>query len=258
MVVVEAVSVAGGRAANEDHFLAADSWALVLDGITRYPEDGCVHDVPWYVRCLGAAIGARIGGGGGLREVLADAIGEVRGRHESTCELGNPVTPGATAGLVRRVGERIEWLVLGDCAVAWRNRSGAIEVRSDDRVAKLVDPPRAVEVGGLRRYPVEYIARVRNLEGGFWVAASEPEAAAEALTGSVAVAEVSELLLCTDGLTRLVDRYGHSWPEVFARVAEAGVDGLIGLVREEGDRDARIGPKSKRHDDATVVRWRFG
>jgi hypothetical protein len=64
------------------------------------------------------------------------------------------------------------------------------------------------------------------------------------------------MLLCTDGLTRLTERYGHAWPDLFDRVATDGVDGLIRLVREHGDR-ASVRAGTKRHDDATGVHLRF-
>jgi hypothetical protein len=266
---IAAASSPGGSAPNEDFYLVSDRWALVLDGITRYPDDGCVHDVPWYVARLGAAVAARVGDDRvGLAAVLAEAIAAVNDLHADTCDLRNSVTPGATIAIVRRESERLAWLVLGDSAVAWRDREGRAEHRSDDRLANLTGAPPAESVAGVRRWPVRFVATVRNREGGFWVAAADPEAASRAFTGSIPRGEVSELLLCTDGLTRLIDRYGYSWSELFERAAvgggvgagigvgAAGISGLIDLVREHGERDTRFHPEAKRHDDATGVLMR--
>lgn len=253
MIEVVAASRPGGAAPNEDFHLVGDGWALVLDGITRYPDDGCVHDVPWYVRRLGAAIAARIGEAD-LRRVLARSIAAVRSLHADTCDLANPVSPGATAAIVRQVGDRVEWLVLGDCAIAVRARDGGLLVESDGRLAGLTGTPASVDVGGVWRWPVEYVAQVRNREGGFWVAAADPGAADEAYTGSWPCSGIGEVLLCTDGLTRLVERYGFEWPALF----ESGVEELIDRVRELEAGDTRFRPKAKRHDDATGVRLRWG
>ncbi|RRR98262.1 protein phosphatase 2C domain-containing protein [Glycomyces terrestris] len=244
----------GSAAPNEDAYRTGGDWALVLDGITRYPDDGCVHDVPWYTAALAESIADGITGPDALADVLAAAIAAVNARHESTCDLGNPVSPGATAALVRRRGDRLEWLVLGDCAVAWRGPDGACRVETDGRLAALPGVP-AVELAGIRRWPVPYVASVRNREGGFWVASTDPEAAARARTGAVPLAGVADLLLCTDGLTRLVDRYGHTWPQLLAAVFDRGVGAALDLVRAHGDRDPR--PGSKRHDDATAVHLRL-
>ncbi|MFC3491457.1 protein phosphatase 2C domain-containing protein [Glycomyces rhizosphaerae] len=253
-----AASTPGGSAPNEDLYLVSDRWALVLDGITRYPDDGCVHDVPWYVAHLGREIKQRIGSAEvDLRAILDEAVRGVSGAHQSTCDLSNPVTPGATVGLVRRERDRIAWLLLGDCTVAWRYRDGRVEFRSDDRLANLSGTPPVESVGGVRRWPVSYVATVRNREGGYWVADADSRAAAQALTGSIELDGLSDLMVCSDGLTRLVDRYGYTWPELFERVSEVGVAGLIDLVRDHGERDTRFHPEAKRHDDATgvLLRW---
>ncbi|THV29020.1 protein phosphatase 2C domain-containing protein [Glycomyces paridis] len=254
MIEVGADSRAGGTAPNEDGWWFGGTWALVLDGITRYPDDGCVHDVPWYVERLGEAVADDITDPGqGLVEVLGAAIREVGSLHGGTCDLANPVSPGATVGMVREAGDAVEWLALGDCSIAFRGKDGAVSVESDERLARLADPPRAVDVGGVRRYPVEYIERVRNREGGFWVASTDPGAAEQARHGSRRLDGLTDLMLCTDGLARLVERYGYSWSEVFRLADTAGAEGLVDLVRLHGDGDTRFGPGAKRHDDATLV-----
>jgi hypothetical protein len=212
---------------------------------------------------LGAAIAERIAAPS-LTAALAESIASVNGLHAG-CDLRNPVTPGATVGIVRLVGGEtgdalartaIEWALLGDCSIVWRDRQGAHHVRTDERLAELRDPPAAADVGGIRRFPVDYIARVRNRDGGFWVASTDPEAAGRAYAGSVPADQVSELLLCTDGLTRLTERYGRAWPALFELTAAEGVEGLIRLVREHGEVDT-VRAGAKRHDDATGVHLRF-
>jgi hypothetical protein len=249
MIEAGAESRPGSSAPNEDLHLVADTWALVLDGITRYPDDGCVHDVPWYVGNLAESIADRIAGPLALAEVLAAAIAAVNDRHAATCDLANPVSPGATVGLVRW-GAELEWLLLGDCTIAWRDRDGKSRIETDDRLEHVPSPP-----SGPGRYPVDYVARVRNREGGYWVAATDPGAAAMARNGAADLAPIADLLLCTDGLTRLTERYGHSWPDVLDLAADRGVGALLDLVREEEAGDPR--PARKRHDDATAVHLRF-
>lgn len=251
---ITAVSVPGGEAPNEDHYLASETWWMVLDGITRYPDDGCVHDVPWYVRRLGAAMASRIEDEElALRTVLRQAIGAVADRHRHTCDVANPVTPGATVAIARVAGERIEWLVLGDSAVAWRSADGRIRVQSDERLSRLTDPPRSEDVGGIRRFPVRYIAEVRNRPGGFWVASSDPDAADAAFSGSVDALEAGDLMLCTDGVARLVDRFGRRWEELFHLASEDGVSALVSLVRKAERADPVTQAGSKPHDDATAL-----
>lgn len=255
---ITAATAAGGAAANEDHLLVSDLWALVLDGVTRYPDDGCVHDVPWYVASLGAALAAELTTDNDIREVLRRGIAAVADRHRRTCDVGNPVTPAATVAIARFGGPRLDWLVLGDSAVVLDRAGREPRVESDDRLARLADPPRAELVGGLRRYPVDYIARVRNRPGGFWVAAADPGAADAALTGSEPIDGLETAALVTDGVTRLTGRYGRTWTELLDLAASGGAHRLITEVREAERADERFGPNAKRHDDATAVLLRFG
>lgn len=253
-VQVSAATLAGGPAPNEDYHLVSQSWAVVLDGVTRYPDDGCVHDVPWYAASLGGALAGRLPDADrSLRSCLAGAIGAVADAHRATCDLANPVSPAATVALVRFAEGRLEWLVLGDCAVVWRAPERGPHVETDGRVAQLADPPAAVDVGGIKRYPVDYIARVRNRPGGFWVASAEPGAAEQARAGVVRTDGLEAVGLFTDGLTRLVEWYGRTWQEVLDTAAVHGVARLLALVREVENSDPGAHARAKRHDDATGV-----
>lgn len=64
---------------------------IVLDGVTAPPHGrtGCRHDPVWLVRSLGAALagGLLAGTSEAPREVLANAIAEVRDSHAHTCDL---------------------------------------------------------------------------------------------------------------------------------------------------------------------------
>ena len=95
----------------------------------------------------------------------------------------------------------------------------------------------------------------RNQPGGFWVASTDPAAAYQAVRGTVSLAAVTDAALFSDGVTRLADWYGYSWPAIFARLRDTGPDGVIGLVRAA--EDAYPHPWAKPHDDATAVHMRL-
>lgn len=249
---VSSASWAGGKNANEDFFLAANNWAIVLDGVTRYPDDGCIHSVPWYVASLGNAVARQlVKPNQNLRLALVNAIESVVASHSATCDMQNPVSPAATVALVRHNGELIEWLVLGDCTVVWRDNHGDVNVRSDSRLAKLEDPPAATMVGGIRRYGVDYITKVRNQPDGFWVASTDGASALHAYAGEVPADSTGMVGLFTDGLTRLVHRYGYSWTDFVALAQDEGVPSLLNQVRDKEKADTVLADRAKRHDDAT-------
>ena len=132
--------------------------------------------------------------------------------------------------------------MLCDSPVALRRRTGDITVIADDRLAHLPGGP---------PYTAQQVRACRNAPGGFWVASTKPAAASHAVCGSMPLHEVSDAALCSDGVTRLTEWYGHTWPDVFARLAEDGPAGLIARLRET--ERARPRPGAKQHDDATVV-----
>jgi protein phosphatase 2C-like protein len=233
---------------NEDHVVLSAEFAVVLDGVTtlRGLDTGCRHGPRWYVRALGAHLAEALSGDAtaGLDEVLAAAIEGVRARHAGTCDLTNPHSPSSTVAIVRERDGYLDYLVLCDSTVVFEDPTGVVAV-TDDRTATLP------------AYDRHSIARLRNRPGGFWVASTVPEAAAEAATGTVPAATVRRLLLCTDGVSRLVEFFGRDWPGVLDLVQRDGPRAAIDAVRtcevRQPDRLTRAGRRTKQHDDATLA-----
>lgn len=248
MRIAYASEPAPGRA-NEDLVITGRGWVVVLDGATRRPgiDDGCVHSVPWLVQTLGASLAERLDGPDSLAATLAGAISATMAAHADTCDLDDPDSPSSTAAILREREGVVEYLVLCDSPILLCQRDGEVRVVQDDRIDRLP---------GGRPYSAELVRAQRNAEGGFWVASTRPEAAYRAVTGSVPVASLSAAALLTDGVTRLVEAYGISWPALTAHLAEHGPESLIRLVRETERRQGPPGT-AKPHDDATAawVTW---
>jgi hypothetical protein len=242
------LSAAGVGAENQDFVAAVGQAVVVLDGATPEPHipDGCRHGVAAYVRMLGLRIVDRLARdtGNPLAQLLERAIGEVRDGHSATCDLANPYTPSATVAMLRGLGEHIEYLVLGDCAVVLRLLDSRLRVTLDDRLARL-----PASTGAAR-------ARLRNRDGGFWVAGALPAAAHHAIVGRVPVASVSAAALLTDGAYRLVSDFGMNWAQAMTVLETTGPAGLIARTRR-AELTADLGER-KRHDDATAALCRIG
>lgn len=246
--------------ANEDRFRVGDGWAVVLDGAGRYPgrSGGCIHPVPWIVERMAGHLGRRLAGHrkGSLSTVLADVIRATMADHGTACDLSDPLSPGAAVAILRVGNDLVEWLVLADCAVVVENINGNYTVVIDDRVDHLPNAP-VVETA-VRTYDPDYVAQVRNQPGGFWVAGAVPEAAAEALVGQLPRDDVAQILICSDGVTRLVERHGWTWSEMFAVANADGPHGLIDAVRLADASDPHANQwRGKIHDDATAALCRL-
>jgi hypothetical protein len=245
--------------ANEDFVAATPSAAVVLDGVTPMDrsDTGCRHGVAWYARTLGSDLFALATTTGSqprsLVDCLAEAIGRTRDAHSGSCDLAHPDSPAATVAVVRMDGERIDYLVLSDAAVVLDLGTRVREV-SDHRAGQVSQRLRA---SGVR--PTAPVVRAqRNQPAGYWVAAERPEAAYEALTGTVAATEVRRLMLASDGATRLVDTFGlYDWPGALDALQSEGPDAWLERTRVAERADAADpAPRVRRakvHDDATVV-----
>lgn len=218
-------------APNEDFVLTVPGFAVVLDGVTRAPgtRTGCVHGTPWYVARLAAALAGTLLGDSDARlaDALAHAIDAVAGEHAGTCDLTHRATPATTVAVLRARTDAVDYLVLADSVIL-------LDLGDDVRV--VTDP--------------ENVA----------VAASDPEAAYEAMTGTVPRPGLQRAAAVTDGASRLVDDFGLAdWHDLLDILEADGPGGLIRQVRgaEHRDPEGAWWPRTKRHDDATAVFWRF-
>ncbi|MDI1461582.1 hypothetical protein QEZ54_11415 [Catellatospora sp. KI3] len=276
MIVTSATEAAPGRPANEDQVFRHGRVVGVLDGVTA-PDlpTGCAHGPAWYVRRLVARLRESVDDepGAVLTELLAQAIIRVRGDHPG-CDLGDPSTPAATVCLVGVGADRLDYLLLGDSPLV-ADQGGHVAAFTDDRFDLAYASIRAEALrGDVPLGSAEHRARQRtaalrkreltNTPEGYWIAAADPRAAANAITGSLPLtgpAAVRRAALLTDGASCAVDLFGlFDWAGLLDLVTEHGPQELIRRVRaaETADRDGFTRPRHKRHDDATIALCRFG
>jgi Protein phosphatase 2C len=230
-------------AANEDFVLASEGFAIVLDGATDSGlPNGCEHGVAWLARRLGGQLAAVLIEQPELplREVLRQGITGTRALHPQ-CDLDNPCSPSSTVAIARAREGTLDCLVLADSPVAVQTHDGELLLLDDDRTAHLP------------AYDRTSVARLRNTDQGFWVAGTRPEAADRALTAAVPLARIRRFALVTDGVSRLVERYGWGWPQLLDTLERQGPAAAIAAVRR-AERAAAPGSfRGKRHDDATAA-----
>jgi hypothetical protein len=259
-----ATDAAPGRP-NEDFVLAATDIAIVIDG-AGIPFGDCTHGVAWYSRQLAAQTMATLVAEPEipLTEGLARGINAVAKLHVYTCDLDSPTTPCAAVGILRIGPETVDTLALSDCVIVVDTDAGP-QVTCDLAIEELAGTEPA-SLAGLRIGSDEHKAALaalverqtatRNREDGWWVAASDPQAAYHSLTNSYPRASVRRAAAFSDGATRPVDQMGlYDWPEYLDLLDKLGPAGLIDHVRaiEKADPDGVTHPRTKTHDDATAA-----
>ncbi|MET8911102.1 hypothetical protein [Micromonospora sp. NPDC004551] len=272
MRVRSASDPAPGRLENEDVVFRFGPLVGVLDGAT-VPEGfdtGCVHGPAWYVRHLAARIGLAVAArpAATLMSSLAAAILAVRADHGGDCDLDHPGTPSSTVCLLREGGDQVDYLVLCDSPLVLDtgDRIGAV---SDDRLdAALADLRRtaaALPDGGdpatRFRHAVTLQRTRMNRTHGYWAAATDPDAAYHAVTGTLPLrgpGAVRRAALLSDGASCAVDQFGlFDWAGLLDVATAEGPGGLIDRVRAaERDHPDRL-RRRKRTDDASVVLCEF-
>jgi hypothetical protein len=198
-----------------------------------------------------------------LADALAEAIRQVASLHPG-CDLHHPGTPSATVVLLRALEERADYLAMADATLLLDTSEG-LRVISDARVNQLAGKERAaanqVPVGSAlklrcRVQLTRALRRARNQPGGYWVAAADPRAASQAVTGTLPATSLRRAVLLSDGASRLVDLFElATWEELLALLDENGPEELLRQVRaaEVADTEGRQWPRTKRSDDATAV-----
>jgi hypothetical protein len=232
-------------AVNEDFVLAGERFVIVLDGATASGlPTGCVHDVAWFASRLGGRLAAVLTEQPGLAlpEVLRQGIAGTRALHPG-CDPANPDSPSSTVAIVREHGGDLDCLVLADSPVVLETHDGKIVEVSDDRIARLPPHPPGRES----------VSRLRNTDGGFWVAGTRPEAADRAVVTTLPASSVRRFAVVTDGVSRLVERYGWSWPRLLDVLEQQGPAAAVRAVRAAEAATPPGAYRGKRHDDVTAV-----
>jgi hypothetical protein len=244
----------GSGESNEDTVATAGDVVVVLDGVSQWhtKESGCVHGTGWYVRRLAESVLHHAAQDVPLTTAVAEAINDVAKAHD-TCDLDHPWTPAATAVVLRETPTAVEYLVLCDCTLVVETDHGTLAI-TDTRLAELL---RWVRSSPERRdHLTDGLTRLRNRDGGYWVASTDPTAAYNAITGCLPKSILRRAVLLTDGASCLVDDYAQaSWDDIPALAP----DELIARVRhwERTDPEKRRWPRGKVHDDATAAHVTF-
>ena len=254
----------GGAPPGQDRWTRTDRAVIVLDGATASDPDS--PSAGEYVDALLAELTARIDGDHDLRTVLRDAITAVT--HELDLRPGGG--PSSTVLLLRETGDVVEVAALGDSTAVLGFRGGGIERLTDDRMQKIA-------AGERRRYRERLAAghgyddthrellkdiqkaerAARNRPDGYWIAEADPAAAGYALQCRFRRDDLRWSVLATDGAQRVIDQLAIPWSDLPSLSDEELHEQLAELQRWEAadDPHGRQLPRSKRHDDKTLVTW---
>jgi len=266
LITVTTATLAGGPGRNQDHAVVTDHAVAVLDGATSWLPQDPDRDGGWYARALGAELSGLLTDD--VRppaEIVAEGIGAVRDRYRLT----PPECPSSTVTVARWVGGALDLYTLGDSpAVVFLTGSDPVTV-FDDQLERVGARERAAyrehlrggagydaELAGLVAELQRAERAVRNRDGGYWIAGSDPAAAAHGVTAGYPLDQVEAVLLASDGIAADVTEYGrNTWADALHLLTHADPADYLRSVHsaEEADHNGTWWPRPKRHDDKTVA-----
>lgn len=199
-----------------------------------------------------------------LTTALSDAISDTA----RTLDLHEGESPSSTVTIARRSGDVLDLAMLGDNLVILPN-----EVLTDERMDALDLAPRRKyreRLAAGNGYDDEHRAILqelqtqqaqhRNRDGGYWIAETNPEAGAQAITAQRPISTAPWAILATDGAYNTMHHLALTdWPTL----AHAPNDQLATILARcrawEGETDpqARQLPRAKRHDDKSLAVMTF-
>ncbi|MEV6909069.1 hypothetical protein [Amycolatopsis sp. NPDC051071] len=199
-----------------------------------------------------------------LTDALAAAITDTAAR----LGLVASASPSSTVTILRRRGDQVDMLMLGDNLTVAPGR-----MITDPRLGNLDLPERhqyrqrLVGGTGFDATHRELLAALqrrqaarRNDPRGYWIAEADPAAARHALRATVHIDQIPWAVLATDGAYKLMAQLGITdWATISAMTDTALHDILTRCHswERDADPDARTLPRAKRHDDKTLVTIRF-
>ncbi|MGB9859483.1 MAG: PP2C family serine/threonine-protein phosphatase [Moorellaceae bacterium] len=204
-----------------------------------------------------------------LNEILISAaqeierdLGDMKGRKR--WEL-----PSCAVAVVRIHEKHIEYLVLGDVVIVLRSNE-VLKVITDHSVKHLDEIAvkeklhwqltQGISSSDARKAILPLLRENRalmNEPGGYWIFNGSVAAVEHALSGVLPVENDTQLLLATDGFSRLVDTFPAypSWASLLEALQTSSLERIANMLREieESDRECLKYPRFSTFDDATAI-----
>jgi len=273
LTFVEAISLAGDRKKQNDDALGfANGRGWVLDGATdlhEAPLTGWPSDAARIAHFANAFLnGAR----GDLRACVRDASAAAAAEFAKLsggAAFEKWRSPISSLLMIEETSDGVRGVDLGDSRVFALDADGALHIAggpeeaADAETELAAKQPDADKPLLRRTSTIDMLRRMRaglNREGSSWTFGIDPACAEHARAWSFALKRPAHVLLRTDGLSALVDRY-HAYDA--AGLVRAALDkGLQELGRElraieAADAGGAKHPRFKASDDATGLLLRL-
>lgn len=261
---------------NEDKITIIDGAAWVLDGATGITGKKITEketDALWYVEKINNYLINNINSSKSLKDIMKSAIREVKenyNTYEGYKNLDEVDYPCAAIALVRFNNKELEYYVMGDCTLIYKEKDEkAVEI-VDKRIIELeerildsiekVSKEKEVSILEARKYcdnEVLDVRKMKNRSNGYWILELNEEAIDNGLYGKIDISKEVSISLTSDGFSQYYDTFNlaEGYSEFINIVKETNIDDLYNnlYLSQEEDSKCNNYPRLKKRDDSSIV-----
>lgn len=261
---------------NEDKITIIDGAAWVLDGATGITGKRITEketDALWYVEKINNYLINNINSYKSLKDIMKSAIREVKESYivyDGYKNLDEVDYPCAAIALVRFNSKELEYYVMGDCTLIYKEKDdNAVEI-VDKRIIELeekildsmvkVSKEKKVSILEARKYcdnEVLDVRRMKNRSNGYWILELNEEAVDNGLYGKIAISKEASITLTSDGFSQYYDTFNlaEGYSEFINIVKETNIDDLYNnlYLSQEEDSKCNSYPRLKKRDDSSII-----
>ena len=265
-----------GNLINEDIFNIEENAAWVLDGATGLTKSKISNldtDAAWYVDKWNKYLKENINNDSTLKEIMRQGILEIKKAYEKFDGFYNLTDleyPCAAGAIVRIKENKLEYFVLGDCTLIFKNkRQNAKELynkeleRLENRILEniiKIKNEKDINILDAKKICIQDIKDTRllkNKEEGYWILELDENAVEHALTGELKIEESASVCMVSDGFSQYYDTLNiEKDSDSFIKlVKERRLEELVRDLRKTQENDSLCNkyPRFKKGDDSTIV-----
>lgn len=270
----QAICYQGSAKYNEDIIGFTPNGLWVLDGATGLNNKNLVSnesDAKWYVKWWNEYLYNNINKNKSLKEILKQGIREIEIEYTSNLKnihISKLDKPSSSACIVKLHKNKIEYLILGDCALHTKVEEKVSVLKDknlcilDNQVYKEMESLKDLSKlthEEIKQNVMQTIINNRlkkNTKDGYWILEFEEEAIDNAIYGTINTSKNISIMLTSDGYSCISDRYKLIEEErLIEEVSIQGVGNIYNKLREFEEEEFSVNkyPRFKVKDDSSCI-----
>ena len=258
---------------NEDCVYLNDSFGFVLDGATGLIKEkitNSISDAKWYAKEMKNYFIKNLRSNKNLKEILKDGISLINKKYNQFDGAKKIKSlPSASIALFRKLNDKIEYFVLGDCELIIKTSDNKINLikRNDlsnldsKNIKKLKEFATNKKINVVDALPLikENLIETRlsqNTDKGYWTLSNCKDAIDHGLYGTIDIKEVKQIIGLSDGFSQIYNVFHIYSFKQLANEIEKGLslDEIYNKLykAQESDKLCNKYPRFKIRDDASI------